>query len=48
MNVIIGLALLVLVGWITVTLLPVLLPVIGLAIVGLVVLMLFGAIFGKK
>jgi hypothetical protein len=48
MNIIVGLAVIVLVGWIVISLLPTLLPIIGYAIVGLIVLVGIGALFGRK
>ena len=43
---IVGIVSLIFIGWIGVMLLPVLLPLIGYAIAGVVVLMIFAAIFG--
>lgn len=48
MNVIVGAAVLVFIGWVVISILPTLLPFIGYAIVGLIALAVIGKVFGKS
>ena len=45
MEVLTGLAIIVVIGWFVIELLPLLLPLIGYAVIGIAVLALFSAIF---